>query len=412
VSVGCLGGFAPRFAASAPFDASSSIKRYEDRTRIRATMGTGIEQGYWRRVRAEMTWPAFGTVILLAWLVSTRVLFQPHLFEMWELPDIAHGWANYFGEVAIIGVLMWLSVLAVEQCRIETALARVGLLAIAIAAPVLLAVWLITWQYSGQWWPAAPQAVLGETLKYSLLGAFGCAARALQRHAERANAQALTLDAARRGLEREAAEAQLRLLQAQIEPHFLFNTLANVRRLYRKHPVAGAQAIDNLMTYLRAALPQVRRIESTLGEEFELARAYLALFQVRMGPRLRFVMDLPPELRSLRFPPMVLVTLAENAIKHGLAPADRGGTVQLTARRTGMTLEVSVADDGVGFGADSGGHGVGLANIRRQLTARFGDQASLSLVQRDSGGVIATLALPCTAAPVEPVPRTAAALNG
>ena len=107
---------------------------------------------------------------------------------------------------------------------------------------------------------------------------------------------------------------------------------------------------------------------SALGEEFELARAYLALFQVRMGPRLRFVMELPPALRGLRFPPMVLATLAENAIKHGLAPADRGGTVQLTARRVEIMLEVSVVDDGVGFGTDTGGHGVGLANTKAART--------------------------------------------
>jgi len=374
-------------------------------------MSAAIEQGYWQRVRAGLSWPAFGTVVLLAWLVSTQVLFQPHLFEMWELPDIAQGWANYFGEVSLIGVLMWLSVVAAEQYRLRTALARCAMLATAIVMPVLLAVWLITWQYSGQWWPAAPQAVLGETLKYALLGAFGCAARALQRHAERANAQALALDAKRRELEREASEAQLQLLQAQIEPHFLFNTLANVRRLYRKHPAAGAQTIDNLMTYLRAALPQVRRTESTLGDEFELARAYLQLFQVRMGPRLRFVMDLPPALRGLRFPPMVLVTLAENAIKHGLAPADLGGTVRLMASRVGAMLEVSVVDDGVGFGADTGGHGLGLVNIRRQLSARFGEQASLSLEQRDSGGVIARLTLPCHDALREAVPRAADALR-
>ncbi|HUG23982.1 sensor histidine kinase [Piscinibacter sp.] len=374
-------------------------------------MSTAIEQGYWQRVRAGLSWPAFGTIILLAWLVSTQVLFQPHLFEMWELPDIAQGWANFFGEVSVIGVLMWLSVVAAEQCRLRKTLARGALLATAIVAPVLLAVWLITWQYSGQWWPAAPAAVLGETLKYSMLGGFVYAARALQHHAERANAQALTLDAARRELEREASEAQLQLLQAQIEPHFLFNTLANVRRLYRKHPAAGAQTIDNLMTYLRAALPQVRRAESTLGEEFDLARAYLQLFQVRMGPRLRFIMDLPPALRGLRFPPMVLVTLAENAIKHGLAPADLGGTVQLTARLFGGTLEVSVADDGVGFGADTGGHGVGLVNIRRQLSARFGEQSSLSLEQRESGGVIARLTLPCSDAPRDAVFRAADALR-
>jgi len=196
-------------------------------------------------------------------------------------------------------------------------------------------------------------------------------------------------------------------LQAQIEPHFLFNTLANVRRLYRKQPAAGAETIDNLMTYLRAALPQVRRSESTLSEEFDLARAYLQLLQVRMGTRLRFTLDLPPELRSLAFPPMVLVTLVENAIKHGLAPAGLGGAVQLCARRSDKTLEVSVADDGVGFGPDSGGHGLGLANIRRQLAARFGERASLSLEERDTGGVIARLTLPYDDAPFEAALRLA-----
>jgi sensor histidine kinase YesM len=383
----------------------------EDRTWNCLTMTAAIDPGYWHRVRAQLNWPAFGLILLLAWLVSTQVLFQPHLFDMWELSDIAQGWANYFGEVLAIGVAMWLSVVAAEQMQLEPALARGALLATAIVAPVLLAVWLITWQYSGQWWPAAPLAVLGETLKYAMLGAFVYAARALHRHAERANAVALTLDAARRELEGEAAEAQLQLLHAQIEPHFLFNTLANVRRLYRKQPATGAQTIDNLMTYLRAALPQVRRTESTLGEEFELAGAYLQLFQVRMGTRLRVTLELPPALRRLSVPPMVLVTLAENAIKHGLAPAGLGGTVHLRAHRVGATLEVSVDDDGVGFGPDSGGHGVGLVNIRRQLSARFGDKASLSMEERDSGGVIARLRLPCQEAPGDRAPRPSEALR-
>jgi sensor histidine kinase YesM len=184
------------------------------------------------------------------------------------------------------------------------------------------------------------------------------------------------------------------LLQAQIEPHFLFNTLANVRRLYRKNPFAGAETIDNLMAYLRAALPQVRRTESTLGEEFELTRAYLQLYQVRMGPRLHFSLDLPPALRPVPFPPMVLLTLAENAIKHGLSPADLGGTVRMTAQRHGSSLEVCVVDDGVGFGATVGGHGVGLVNIRRQLQARHGDRARLTLEQRAEGGICARISLP------------------
>jgi len=375
-------------------------------------MTSAIASGYWQRVRAGLRWHAFGLITLMALLASTQILFQPHLFEMWELPDIVQGWVNYFGEIMAIGVLMWISVIAAEECRPRSAIARFALLTGAILAPALLAVWLIAWQYSGQWWPAAPQAVFGDTLKYSMLGALVYAARALQRHAERANKQAVAVDAARRDLEREAAEAQLQLLQAQIEPHFLFNTLANVRRLYRKQPAAGAEAIDNLMTYLRAALPQVRRSESTLGEEFDLARAYLQLFQVRMGPRLRFTLDLPPELRSLPFPPMVLVTLVENAIKHGLAPAGLGGTVELCARRSGNALEVSVADDGIGFGPHSGGHGLGLANIRRQLAARFGDEALLSMEERDNGGVIARVTLPRGEAPFGTVQRVATVLGG
>jgi two-component sensor histidine kinase len=358
-------------------------------------MTAAIDSSYRHRVRAALSWPAFCAVVGLACGVSTQILFQPLLFEMWDLTDIAGGWALYFGEVAGIGVLTWLAVVAAEQCRVTHAPARAALLALALTAPVLLAVWLITWQYSGRWWPMAPLSLAGESLKYAMLGCFAYAAVALQRHATRANAQALTLDEARRELEREAAEAQLRLLQAQIEPHFLFNTLANVRRLYRKQPAAGAEAIDNLLVYLQAALPQVRRAETTLAEEFELARAYLQLFQVRMGPRLRFTLDLPPALRPLSFPPMVLVTLAENAIKHGLAPTGLGGTVRLSARRIGAALEVCVADDGAGFGTDTGGQGVGLVNIRRQLAARFGDQAALSLEERPGGGVIARLALPC-----------------
>ena len=358
------------------------------------TMTAATDQGTWQRFRAALSWRAFGTVGLLAWLVSTRILFQPDLFEMWELPDIAQGWATYFGELLVMGVLTWLSVAAVEQWRVRRPLLRGTLVVLAVVFPVLVVIWIIAWQYSGRWWPVAPWGVLGEVLKYSMFAGIVYAARALRRHAERANTQALALAAMQRELEREAAEAQLQLLQAQIEPHFLFNTLANVRQLYRKQPAAGAQTIDNLMVYLRAALPKVRRSESTLGDEFELARAYLQLFQVRMGPRLRFTLDLPAALRSLPFPPMVLVTLAENAIKHGLAPTDNGGAVHLAARRSGKTLEVSVADDGVGFGPDSGGSGVGLVNIRRQLAARFGHGASLSLEQRDSGGVIAQVRLP------------------
>lgn len=361
-------------------------------------MSVVAEPGYWQRVRRTLGWRAFGVVVLLALAMSTQLLFQPHLFEMWELPDIALSWAEYLGQLSVIGAVLLVAVVAVEQLPLAGRTARVMLLGVALALPVLLLTCLFAWVYSGNWLPAAPSQVLGETLKFSLLGTFGYGVRALQRHAERAKAQALALDASQRELERQAEEAQLQLLQAQIEPHFLFNTLANVRRLYRRQPAAGAEVVDSLMVYLRAALPQVRRTESTLGDEFDLAQAYLQLFRVRMGARLRFTLDLPPELRPQPFPPVVLVTLAENAIKHGLAPADCGGTVRIAARLNERRLQVSVSDDGVGFdGASAGGSGVGLVNIRRQLAVRYGDEARLTLEDADPG-VCARITLPRLAA--------------
>jgi sensor histidine kinase YesM len=355
-----------------------------------------IQQRYRQRVGDGLRWRAFATVALLALLVSTQLLFQPHLFEMWEPRDVALGWAEYLGQVAAIGAVLLVAVVAVEESPVTGGIARTLLLAAALVLPVLVLSGLFAWRYSGNWLPASPWQLLGESLKFSLLGAFAYGVRLLQRNAERANAEALALDESQRELERQAEESQLQLLQAQIEPHFLFNTLANVRRLYRRQPAAGAEAIDNLMVYLRAALPQVRRSESTLGDEFELAQAYLQLFRVRMGSRLRFVLDLPPELRQVPFPPMVLLTLAENAIKHGLAPADSGGTVRIMARVVdGTRLEISVADDGVGFGPSTSGSGVGLVNIRRQLAARYGDGARLTLEQATDGGVCARVTLPC-----------------
>lgn len=357
-------------------------------------MSVAAESAYWQRVHRALGWRAFGVVVLLALAMSTQLLFQPHLFEMWGLPDIALSWAEYLYQLGVIGAVLLVAVVAVEQSPLAGRVARVLLLGVALALPVLLLTGFFAWVYSGNWLPAAPSQVLGETLKFCLLGAFAYGVRALQRHAERAKAQALALDASQRELERQAQEAQLQLLQAQIEPHFLFNTLANVRRLYRRQPAAGAAAIDSLMVYLRAALPQVRRTESTLGDEFDLAQAYLQLFRVRMGSRLRFTLDLPPELRAVPFPPMVLVTLAENAIKHGLAPADLGGTVRIAARLKEERLQVTISDDGVGFGgAGAGGSGVGLVNIRRQLAARYGDLAQLMLEDADPG-VCARITLP------------------
>jgi LytS/YehU family sensor histidine kinase len=152
------------------------------------------------------------------------------------------------------------------------------------------------------------------------------------------------------------------------------------------------------MRYLRAALPQLRSRSACLGDEFELVRAYLDLFQIRMGARLTFSIDADPTLHEVEFPPMLLITLVENAIKHGLEPAG-GGRVVIRARRNRNMLAVAVLDDGAGFGGTaSGGTGVGLANVRRQLAARYKSQARLTLEAREPRGASATILIPLRAA--------------
>jgi signal transduction histidine kinase len=197
----------------------------------------------------------------------------------------------------------------------------------------------------------------------------------------------------RAAFEREMAEARLQVLQAQVEPHFLFNTLANVRRLYDKDRAAGGKMLENLMRYLEVALPRMRDSESTLGRDAGLLEAFLRIQQIRMGQRLAFSIDIPVQLRPHQVPPMMLLTLAENAVKHGLNPSPEGGLLRIIARADGDRLILSVADTGVGFGPGSGA-GTGLANIRARLAAQFGDRASLALENNDLGGVTATIALP------------------
>src|SRR5262249_29175260 len=143
-------------------------------------------------------------------------------------------------------------------------------------------------------------------------------------------------------------EARLQVLQAQIEPHFLFNTLANVRRLYQTEPVAAESMLQNLMRYLAVALPQMRAVASTLGREAALTEAYLNIHRTRMGRRLTFEIEIPESLLHAPVPPMMLLTLAENAIKHGLNPLPEGGFVRISANADDGRLRLQVADSGQG----------------------------------------------------------------
>jgi signal transduction histidine kinase len=208
-------------------------------------------------------------------------------------------------------------------------------------------------------------------------------------------AQAATATAAEEGLKRQLVEAQLKMMQAQVEPHFLFNTLASVDYLIETDPARASTMQKNLIQYLRAALPQMREGSTTLGKEVSLCRAYLAILKVRMEDRLQFAITVPQGLSSAQFPPMMLQSLVENAIKHGLEPKPEGGSLTLTANVSHGLLRVTVADTGLGFGVGTTpGTGVGLGNVRERLAALYGGQARLLVEANTPAGTIATIEVP------------------
>jgi hypothetical protein len=201
---------------------------------------------------------------------------------------------------------------------------------------------------------------------------------------------------ARERSQRESAEARVALMQAQIEPHFLFNTLASIRRLYETDPIAGRAMLRHLSGYLAASLPALRATQSTLGRELALATAYLNVQKIRMGQRLAVDVDVPPALHDVEVPPMMLATLVENSIIHGVGPLPEGGRISIRARTADGTLVIEVADTGRGL-QEVWGPGVGLANIGARLQTQFGDRASVSLTNAQDRGVVAAIALPVAA---------------
>ncbi len=232
---------------------------------------------------------------------------------------------------------------------------------------------------------------------WSAIGGFGYWLFHSIRSDEIARSQLADAECCREGLQSQMVEARLSALQAQIEPHFLFNTLANVKRLYETAPARGREMLSSLINYLRAALPSMREPGSTLQREIDLVRSFLTILQMRMGERLAFSIDAPSELAAARVPPMVLPTLVENAIKHGLQPLPEGGRIDIRARREGsQAMVIEVSDNGAGFSASSGS-GVGLANTRSRLSALYGPEASLSLAIGAPRGVVATVRLPLQA---------------
>ncbi|MFS2208407.1 sensor histidine kinase [Variovorax sp. Varisp36] len=196
--------------------------------------------------------------------------------------------------------------------------------------------------------------------------------------------------------QRNATEARLKLLETQLEPHMLFNTLANLRVLITVDPPRAVAMLDRLNSYLRMTLSGSRALAHPLSAEFERLGDYLELMSVRMGERLRYTLDLPDDLRGAPVPPLLLQPLVENSIRHGLEPKVEGGEIVVRARRQAGLLEIEVSDTGVGLDAapPSEGSGFGLEQVRERLATVYGAQGRMSLSPSPAGGTCATLSFP------------------
>jgi signal transduction histidine kinase len=256
----------------------------------------------------------------------------------------------------------------------------------------LVGVAVALWAYCTAFW-----FILGEleamNIRYGFMVVLIVAACTYRSSARTASSNFLQKQIEGTALDADVKRARLQLLRAQIEPHFLFNTLATVRALARVDRLVAVEMVDNLMRYLSEALPKLRQEESSLADELQLVDAYLRIHQIRMGTRLSYELLVPPQLGADRIPTMMLLTLVENAVKHGINPTVAGGSIRVTASHEQAQLVLKVTDSGGGMAATEG-HGMGLANIRRRLTMLYGDSAVLSLARAATRGVVATVSIP------------------
>jgi len=316
------------------------------------------------------------------------------LFLAISLP-ISIAWA--FATSQLIGLCILAASWAVKASR--PGLSRLVVALVAIPTGAGSAIGLIALAGSG---PVAEQMVQHPRMFTSMLGAaliFGAAVSYYFHAAQRLAASEARLRdelLERVTSEKRLAEANLKLLQAQIEPHFLFNTLSNVLHLVEEKPADAKRMLQNLTAYLRASLQRTRAGPTTLGEELELVRSYLEIQAVRLGGRLRWDIQVAPELRGIELPPLLLQPLVENAVRHGLEPKPGGGTVTVRGGRRGDRLELEVADTGLGM-SEASPPGVGLSNVRARVSQMPAGGGVLTLRPNRPEGLRVSIDLPLAA---------------
>ena len=298
-----------------------------------------------------------------------------------------------FGHIGFVGAALLLAYSAAGALRpkwLPAGLARIG--AIVLTAPVAaLITALVTQRENFIAFLSKTETLAGHVMMVVLALFFGVpfallAMRGERKERERADRLQVALE--KNTLERELVDARLRLLQAQIEPHFLFNTLANVEALVASGSANAGPVLRHLISYLRAAMPRLGDADASLETELQLVRTYLELMHLRIPDRLRFDVADIPQAATVRFPAMALLTLVENAVRHGIDPSMDGGAIEVGGQRDDAsgTMTLWVVDTGVGM-AETAQPGTGLANLRTRLRAFYGADARLDLHEQAPHGV-------------------------
>lgn len=333
----------------------------------------------------------------IAFALSLQYLAQPFVWRNWPVEEVLEGWLFIFRDRLIVMVLIAAAICVTALVRTELLQLRAVLLAVGVLVGAVSGEWIVRRLY-GEF--DGIGALTAHALRWSAVALAVSAMFYLWRTSLDSNEQLRNETLRRLNTEHQLTNTRLAALKSQIEPHFLFNTLATLRRLHRTEPEAGARMLASFIDYLRRMAPMLERSEVALGEEIDLMRAYLEVVEMRMGGRLRVAIDIPPTLRRARVPPLALATLVENAVKHGISRAQFGGEISILAREVAHQLVLSVTDTGVGFNPGSGsGTGIGLSNVCSRLSTLYGALGSLRVEANTPTGVRATLRLPCHLVP-------------
>ncbi len=288
--------------------------------------------------------------------------------------------------------------------RLPVWLARWALQVLAVAVAMPLAVWIgysvTNIGLNPPWWRDQGRLMGFATFTFlgMLLAPWMAVTALLKQIRNDARNQALSFDLERSEYEKQALNARLRLLQAQVEPHFLFNTLANVRELVTTGSPRAATVLASLIAYLRAAVPRINQPVANMGQELELVRAYLEVMHMRMPDRLAYALHADEATHALICPPMTLLTLVENAMRHGIDPSEVGGRIDVRVWIEIGRCHAIVTDSGIGLGHNTipanEGLGTGLKNLRERLALAFGSEAALRLYENKPHGTCAEISFP------------------